>query len=168
MLKTITTRSLSIESKLASHIFLNVPVSVDESIDPKTFDPDKDDYYLSAEVILKTGRILAKKWLRDYWRTDQDENHIRRYQLTANEIHGIMLVCGIRATDLASMVQLSPAQVSKVLNGVDGQTLKPLAVRFLLNILKSELAEPGFAAKVLQHNELNVRQSESDFDLREA
>ena len=168
MLKTITTRSLSIESNLGSHIFLNVPVSVDESVDPKTFDPGKDEYYLSAEVIVKTGRILAKKWLRDYWRTDKDGNHIRRYQLTANEIHGIMLVCGIRAADLASMVQLSPAQVSKVLNEVDSQTLQPLAVRFLLNILKGELAEPGFAAKVLQHNELNVRQSESDFDLREA
>jgi hypothetical protein len=168
MLKTITARFLTVESKLGSHIFLNVPVAVEESVDPKTFDPDKDDYYLSPEVIVKTGRILAKKWLRDYWRTDEDGNLIRRYQLTANEIHGIMLVCGIRATDLASMVQISPAQVSKVLNEVDGQTLKPLAVRFLLNILKGELAEPGFAAKVLEHNELNVRQSESDFDLRKA
>jgi len=168
MLKTITARHLNIESKLGNHIFLNVPVSVDESVNPKTFAPEKDDYYLSAEVIVKTGRILAKKWLRDYWQTDHDGNHIHRYQLTADEIHGIMLVCGIRAADLSSMVQLSPSQVSKVLNGADGQTLKPLAVRFLLNILKGELAEPGFATKVLEHNELNVRQSESDFDLRMA
>jgi hypothetical protein len=168
MLKTITARFLSIESKLGSHIFLNVPVSVEEGVDPMTFDPEKDDYYLSSEVIEKTVRILAKKWLRDFWRRDQDGNHIRRYRLSANEIHGIMLVCGVRAADLASMVQISPAQVSKVLNGVDGQTLKPLAVRFLLNILKGELAEPGFAAKVLEHNEWNVRQAESDFDLRKA
>jgi hypothetical protein len=167
-LKTIIAKYLTFESSLGEHLFLNVPILVESDVDPESFNPENDDYALSEDVIETMSRKLAKKWLHGYLNIDQDGNHIRRYQLTATEIQGIMLTCGIRPVDLGNILQISPAQVSKVLNEVDSQKLQPLAVRFLLYVLRGELAEKGFAVRVLEHKELSVRQSESDFDLKRA
>jgi hypothetical protein len=165
-LRKIVAKFLTFESQLGNHVFLNVPVLVESSTDPEKFDPENDDYSLSAAVIDNMSRKLAKKWLQGYLKIDSDGNHIRRYHLSAQEIYGIMLICGINAADLASILQMSKSQISKVLANKDNQKLSPTAVRFLLIILKEELSEAGYARKVLERKELNVRQSEDEFDLK--
>ena len=166
MLKSIVAKSLKIDSKLGSHVFLNVPVSVEEGVHSETFNPEKDDYYLSPEVIITTSRILAKMWLFNYLGLGPNGSHPRGYQLTSEEVHGIMLVCGMNATELTGALQLSKGQISKVLNNT--QTLNSTAVRLLLHILKVELREPGYAKKFVKHEDLAVRHSEDDFDLKRA
>lgn len=165
-LKTILAKFLTLESKLGSHVFKNVPVDVEETIDAKTFDPSENDYYLSSDVIDESSRILAQNWLNDYMKSTADGNHRRRHHLSTNEVQGIMLVCDINASELATILDLSKPQVSKILNEKDGQTLKGTAVTLLIFLLDRELKAAGIVRRMVKKSDLGLRPREVVFDLK--
>lgn len=149
MLKTIVAKTLAFESLLGSAIFANVPVSVDADVDPETFNPETDDYALRGDVIDALSRDVAKRWFRDYLRFDVDDNHERRWNLTPNELKGIMFVCGVNASEFAELIGQHKSKVSKALKGE--QTLSQPVVRILIRVLADELEKPGMASGFLEH-----------------
>lgn len=148
-LKTIKASFIEFETKLGRDVFSNVPVSVTDDTAEESFDPEKDEYFLSGDIIKKMSREIAKRWLKEFLRTDEDGNWIRRGVMTPDEIHGVQLVLGLNNQEMAHLLGFrSRANITKILQG--SHSLNPTSTRLLLMILKDELRRPGAGKRHLR------------------
>lgn len=143
MRKTIEAKFLTYESAFGTGVFMNVPVSVDSTVDLETFNTKTDDYALRGDIIQLLEREMARIWLREYLKRDVDGNHIRRWQLSRDEARALAQIFGFNGTEFGRLIGQTKGKVSKIFAGE--QAMSPPVVTLVVKVLIDELKHPGYA-----------------------
>ena len=131
-------------SKLGDATFTGVPVMVPDDFPAKSgavvnVDQKKMlDTGISGDVIQRMDLEIAKKWVIEFIKRKRAPSSI-----TADEVHGILLVLGISKTDFAKLLKVDKATVTKYVAG--SLTPSPPVTQLMLIYLAAELTKRGTA-----------------------
>ena len=149
MAKRIIAKKWTHLSTLGECVFYGVPIFV-EDIFPgasgATAAVKKGDLKVigpAGDVINIMEREVAKQWVIQF--VEQGRNSA---SITAEEVHGILLVLGISKTEFAKLLKVDKGTVTKYVGG----TLKPPApvTQLMLIYLSAELTKAGTAQALVQ------------------
>lgn len=165
-MKTIRAKKINYQSYLGDAQFEHVPVLVEDGVKAKDFDPEKDDYSLSGDIISLLEREIAKGWLGRFLKRDTDNNMTSRGVIKADEVYGIMLVLGLKQIEFAKLLGVDKSTITRVIKGT--KNLGEPSTRLCTLVLQAELREPGAAKKLFKNQILDDMTVVPHYDFKEA
>ena len=92
---------------------------------------------------------IAKKWVAEFFAEGRKPSSI-----TADEIHGILLVLDIKKIDFAKLLQVAKSSMTKYL-AASLRPTKPL-IQLMFVYLAAELTTPGIATVLLKESSVLI------------